>query len=51
MFDPSTLMTHVEAVAHLAQKAAMQLASLKGGDVGGFDRLNQDFQQMGIDRL
>lgn len=43
MFDTAAQPTLVEATAHLSLVVAMQFAAQKGGNIGGFDRPNEDF--------
>ena len=51
MANTAALKPHIEAIAHLVLIVSVQLATQKGGDVGGFDRLNQGFQEKRVEGL
>ncbi len=51
VFEPCAQPTPIEAIAHLAAIVAVQFLSEESGDVRGFDRVNQGFHAVGIERL
>lgn len=51
MLEPCAEPTYIEAITHFAAIIAVQFLSQKRRDVRQFDRVNQDFHEVWIERL